>query len=118
MTLEAWVKPQAGSGRRTILAKLGGRSFSYAVHSATPRGGAGGEARIGRGTSRVGASDDLPLGRWTHVGVTYDGSTLRLYQNATEVSASEVRGRHPAVARAAAHRRQDPRRGLVQGNPR
>jgi len=94
MTLEAWVKPQTGSGRRTILAKLGGGSITYAAHAATPRGGAGGEARIGgRGTRRVAAPADLPLGRWTHVALTYDGSTLRLYQNATEVSSSRVGGR-------------------------
>ena len=54
MTLSAWVKPQAANGKRTILARLGRGGTAYAVHAATARGGPGGEARVARGTKRVG----------------------------------------------------------------
>ena len=39
MTIEAWAKPQANSGRRTILAKLGRGSRTYALYAATGNGG-------------------------------------------------------------------------------
>jgi hypothetical protein len=92
MTLEAWVKPQAGSGRRTILAKLGRGSNAYALNAATHGGGAGGVAGIG-GTKKVTAPDDLPLGKWTHIALTYDGSALRLFFNGAEVSETAVQGK-------------------------
>jgi hypothetical protein len=93
MTLEAWAKPQATSGRRTILAKLGRGSHVYAVHSATRSGGAAGEARVGGRSRQTGVPDDLPLGRWTHVALTYDGTALRLYRNGDEVSSASAGGR-------------------------
>ena len=92
MTLEAWVKPQAGSGKRTILAKLGRGSTAYALNSATHGGGAGGDAGIG-GRKSVRAPDDLPLGKWTHIALTYDGSSLRLYFNGAEIGATAAQGK-------------------------
>jgi hypothetical protein len=91
MTLEAWVKPQAGSGKRTILAKLGRGSTAYALNSATHGGGAGGDAGIG-GRKSVTTANDLPLGVWTHIALTYDGSALRLFFNGAQVGAADARG--------------------------
>ena len=92
MTLEAWVKPQAKDGRRPILARIGRGGDSYAVLAATARGGMAGEAQVGRGTKRVGVPGDLPLGKWTHVALTYDGAAMRLFQNAGEVASAPVAG--------------------------
>jgi len=92
MTLEAWVKPQAKDGKRPILARIGRGGNSYAVLAATPRGGMAGEAQVGRSSARVGVSGDLPLGKWTHVALTYDGARMRLFQNAGEVASTPVAG--------------------------
>ena len=93
MTLEAWVKPQAGSGKRTILAKLGRGSTAYALNAATYKGGAGGVAGIG-GPKSVTTADDLPLGTWTHIALTYDGASLRLFYNGAQVgTTSSVTGK-------------------------
>ncbi len=92
MTLEAWVKPQAGSGKRTILAKLGRGSNAYALNAATHGGGAGGVAGIG-GAKKVTAPDDLPLGKWTHIAVTYDGAALRLFFNGAQIGTTPVQGK-------------------------
>ena len=92
MTLEAWVKPQAGSGKRTILAKLGRGSAAYALNAATHRGGAGGDAGIG-GRKSVRAPADLPLGNWTHIALTYDGSALRLYFDGAQVATATASGK-------------------------
>jgi Concanavalin A-like lectin/glucanases superfamily/Glycosyl hydrolases family 16 len=92
MTLSAWVKPQTARGTRTIVARLGRRGAAYAVHAATVGGGPGGEARLARGTKRVSVPQGLPLGRWTHVALTYDGSRMRLYENAEEVRSVPMTG--------------------------
>ena len=117
MTLEAWVKPQAGSGKRTILAKLGRGSTAYALNAATYKGGAGGVAGIG-GPKSVTTADDLPLGKWTHIALTYDGASLRLFYNGAQVATSSVTGKIANGRRPAAHRRQLHRRRLVQGRHR
>ena len=62
------------------------------VHAATAKGGPGGEARLARGTRRVSVPEDLPLGKWIHVALTYDGSRMRLYNNAGEVSSIPMTG--------------------------
>ena len=35
---------------------------------------------------------DLPLGRWTHVALTYDGARMRFYENGDEVRSVPVAG--------------------------
>ena len=91
LTLEAWVKPQPGTKTRTILAKLGPGANAYALHGATFGGGAGGEVDAG-GARELASSDDLPFGRWSHVALTYDGSTLRFYRDGQEAATASVRG--------------------------
>ena len=88
MTLEAWVKPRAQSGRRSIVTKQGGGTSAYALHAATPRG-LSAAAAVGGRTRPVVRAAAVPLGKWTHVAATYDGSRLRLYRNG-ELVASKV----------------------------
>jgi Concanavalin A-like lectin/glucanases superfamily/Right handed beta helix region len=80
MTLEAWVRPTAGGGWRTVLAKRRGSGASYALYGNDGSGrpiasGGKGRGRTARGGRR------LRLRHWTHLAVTYDGSKLRLYVN-------------------------------------
>ncbi|MGE0028956.1 MAG: LamG domain-containing protein [Thermoleophilia bacterium] len=92
LTVEAWVKPQLGSGVRVVVAKLGkGARPAYALYSATRGGGAGGLVDAGGGT-RARADDDLPLGKWSHVALTYDGTTVRFFRNGKQTAAARASG--------------------------
>jgi hypothetical protein len=80
MTLEAWIRPTARRGWRTILAKRSGRKTAYRLYANDGSGrpaalGARARARVVRGHKKI------PLRRWTHLALTYDGSRFRLYVN-------------------------------------
>jgi hypothetical protein len=92
MTVEAWVRPRARAGTRTVVAKVGEDSAAYAIHGATEAGGALGEARIGGVSRRVRVAGDLRLGKWTHMALTYDGARLRLYLNGRRAGSVQARG--------------------------
>lgn len=84
LTLSAWVNPRSRSGWQMIVNKpyISGHSapyFDWSMHLETSTGRL--IAFLGcEGVQRA-SNSSIPLNTWTHVAVTYDGSSLRHYIN-------------------------------------
>ena len=88
MTLSGWINPSATqSGWRTIVQRQTDSYFLNASHDAGSLRPAGG------GTNWfVGGPTASPVGAWTHVALTYDGTTLRLFVNGAEIASRGASG--------------------------
>jgi hypothetical protein len=95
MTLEGWVNPSAsGTVWRTVLIKQNTNALVYSLYANTdtqrPSGHVFTSAEFDtRGTAA------LPLNAWSFLAASYDGATLRLYVNGTQVSSKAVSGSMP-----------------------
>ena len=94
MTLEAWVYPTVVmTDFRALIVK----NYTYYLYASgggdcgtgTPLGG------IAVGGDQVCPAVALPVNTWTHLAVTYDGSTLVFYSNGVQVASTAVSGPIP-----------------------
>jgi hypothetical protein len=91
MTLEAWVNPSANGGtgpndgwRTVIMKERGTTGLSYALYGNdgdTNPSRPAGYIRNSNTDKEATAGPALPVGTWSHLAVTYDGTSVRLYVN-------------------------------------
>jgi Concanavalin A-like lectin/glucanases superfamily/Bacterial Ig domain len=92
MTLEAWVRPSAlGTSWRTVLFKERSGGVVYSLYANQSSGLPDGQVYIG-GEQNATGSVQLPLATWTHLAVTFDGASLRLYVDGTLTRTTAVSG--------------------------
>lgn len=91
MTLEAWVKPAALSGWQSVILKEAPAGLAYSLYANDGAPHPAAYAHIGTDKEAFGSAS-LPLNAWSHLAATYDGTTLRMYVNATQVGALSLTG--------------------------
>ena len=95
LTLEAWVSPSAlGTAWRNVLFKEQPAEMIYALYANQNTTRPIGQVYSGGELNVVGTSA-LAVNAWTHLALSWDGQTLRLYANGTLVSSGAAAGTLP-----------------------
>jgi hypothetical protein len=93
MTLEAWVRPtDLGDSWRTAVIKEQSNALAYALYAHTGGRGPSGHAHIGGSDRRARADVSIAADRWTHLAVTFDGSSIRLYRDGSQILSESADG--------------------------
>lgn len=92
MTLEAWVKPAAlGTSWRTAVVKEASGTLAYGLYAHDGGPGPSAHAIVTSDTYAT-TSTTLPVGSWTHLAASYDGSLLTVWINGAPVGNVSLKG--------------------------
>jgi chitodextrinase len=92
LTLAAWIRPSGTqSGWRTIMQR---QPDAYFLNASTGAGNnvPGGGGTINGNIHAMNGTTAAPVNQWTHVAMTYDGTSLRLFVNGVQVSTDGAGG--------------------------
>ena len=84
MTVEAWVNPDSVSGFHTAVVKERPGDLVYGIYSSSDLNRPQSQVTVGS-LRLVDGTTPIPVGAWTHLAATFDGTTQRLYVNGTQV---------------------------------
>jgi len=98
MTMEAWVKPTTNAGYRTALMKERGANLVYALYASNGVSPKLENFTATENAATAPAASALPLNAWSHLAATYDGTTMRLFVNGTQVATKAITGAMPNTA--------------------
>jgi hypothetical protein len=93
LTLEAWTRPTSiASSYRTVVLKERSGGLCYALYADTSAGGPSGHVYVDGSEPRARAAIPLAANTWTHLAMTYDLTTIRLYVNGSLAASTATTG--------------------------
>ena len=92
MTLEAWVNPTTVNGLWRDVVYKGNDVYYMSGTSGYGNGRPVGGGIFAGSQQEISAPSNLALNTWTHLAVTYNGTTLRLYRNGVQVASKAQTG--------------------------
>ena len=92
MTIEAWVNPTTTTGWCSVVVKERPKGRAYSLYASNAASRPSSYLRLKSDVSIAGPSA-LPIGVWSHLVTTFDGTTHRLYVNGTQVAAVASSGK-------------------------